>query len=91
MFKQQSPEFDVVVADFQLMIGEAVKLSRGTTLTVGGALPDGPVMDYVRNKLELELNYCTTILAYLIFKSGREGQSGLASRDREVSAVQAAH
>ena len=91
MFKQQSPEFDVVVADFQLMMGEAVKLARVTALTEGGALPDGPVMDYARNKLEVVLNYCTNILAYLIFKSGGRCQSGLASRDQEVSAVQAAH
>merc|ERR1719318_1742314 len=63
LFKQQSPEFDGVVADFQLRMGEAVKLARVT------ALAEGPVMDYVRNKLELVLNYCTNILAYLMFKS----------------------
>ena len=42
LFKQQSPEFDGVVADFQLMMGEAVKLARVTALAEGGALPDGP-------------------------------------------------
>ena len=47
-----------------------VTVARVTALTEGGALPDGPVMDYVRNKLELVLNYCTNILAYLMFKSG---------------------
>merc|ERR1719318_2346092 len=45
------------------------KLSKVTALAEGGALPDGPVLDYVRNKLELVLNYCTNILAYLMFKS----------------------
>merc|ERR1719318_2324541 len=69
LFKQQSPEFDGVVADFQLRMGEAVKLARVIALADGGALPDGPVLDYVRNKLELVLNYCTNILAYLMFKS----------------------
>ena len=63
LFKQQSPEFDGVVADFKLRTGEPVKLARVTALAEGGALPDGPVMDYVRNKLELVLNYCTNILA----------------------------
>ena len=69
LFKQQSPEFDGVVADFKLRTGEPVKLARVTALAEGGALPDGPVLDYVRNKLELVLNYCTNILAYLMFKS----------------------
>jgi len=69
LFKQQSPEFAGVVADFQLRMGEAVKLAKVTAMAEGGALPDGPVLDYVRNKLELLLNYCTNILAYLMFKS----------------------
>merc|ERR1719186_1893005 len=69
LFKQQSPEFDGVVADFKLRMGEAVKLARVAALAEGGALPAGPVLDYVRNKLELVLNYCTNILAYLMFKS----------------------
>jgi len=69
LFKQQSPEFDGVVADFQLRMGEAVKLAKVTALAETGALPEGPVLDFVRNKLELVLNYCTNILAYLMFKS----------------------
>jgi len=69
LFKQQSPEFAGVVADFQLRMGDAVKLAKVTAMAEGGALPDGPVLDYVRNKLELLLNYCTNILAYLMFKS----------------------
>eukprot|EP00092_Neocalanus_flemingeri_P018712 GFUD01020267.1.p2 GENE.GFUD01020267.1~~GFUD01020267.1.p2 ORF type:complete len:529 (-),score=248.69 GFUD01020267.1:123-1709(-) len=69
LFKQQSPEFDGVVADFTLRMGEAVKLARVVALAEGGSLPGGPVLDYVRNKLELVLNYCTNILAYLMFKS----------------------
>jgi len=69
LFKQQSPEFAGVVADFQLRMGDAVKLAKVTALAEGGALPDGPVLDYIRNKLELLLNYCTNILAYLMFKS----------------------
>merc|ERR1712106_852559 len=69
LFKQQSPEFDGVVADFQLRMGEAVKLAKVTALAETGALPEGPVLDFIRNKLELVLNYCTNILAYLMFKS----------------------
>jgi len=69
LFKQQSPEFAGVVADFQLRMGDAVKLAKVTALADGGALPDGPVLDFVRNKLELLLNYSTNILAYLMFKS----------------------
>merc|ERR1711936_1069450 len=69
LFKQQSPEFAGVVADFQLRMGDAVKLAKVTAMAEGGALPDGPVLDYVRNKLELLLNYCTNILAYLMLKS----------------------
>jgi len=69
LFKQQCPEFEGVVADFQLRMGEAVKLARVVALAEGGALPDGPVLDFVKSKLELVLNYCTNILAYLMFKS----------------------
>jgi len=69
LFKQQSPEFAGVVADFQQRMGDAVKLAKVTALAEGGALPDGPVLDFVRNKLELLLNYATNILAYLMFKS----------------------
>jgi len=69
LFKQQSPEFEGVVADFQLRMGEAVQLARVVALAEGGALPDGPVLDFVKNKLELILNYSTNIMAYLMFKS----------------------
>merc|ERR1712215_633102 len=69
LFKQQSPEFEGIVADFQLRMGDAIKLAKITSMAAGGEIPDGPVLDYVRNKLELLLNYCTNILAYLMFKS----------------------
>merc|ERR1712179_290627 len=42
LFKQQSPEFAGVVADFQLRMGDAVKLAKVTAMAEGGALPDGP-------------------------------------------------
>merc|ERR1711915_959979 len=69
LFKQQSPEFEGIVADFQLRMGDAVKLAKITSMAAGGEIPDGPVLTYIRNKLELLLNYCTNIIAYLMFKS----------------------
>jgi len=69
LFKQQSPEFEGIVADFQLRMGDAIKLAKITSMAAGGEIPDGPVLTYIRNKLELLLNYCTNIIAYLMFKS----------------------
>ena len=69
LFRQQNPEFAGVVADYQLKMAEAVKLSRVAALASAGSLPRGPVLEYVRDKLELLLNYCTNITAYLMFKS----------------------
>jgi len=69
LFKQQSPEFDGVIADFQMRMAEGIKLSKVVTLAEKENVLIGPVMEYIKNKLELTLNYCTNILAYLMFKS----------------------
>lgn len=50
-------------------MGEDVKLAKSTVLAETGALPEGPVLDFIRNKLGLVLNHCTNILAYIMFKS----------------------
>ena len=69
LFRQQNPEFDGVVADFNLRMKEAIKLSKLVSLADAGEIPEGPVLDLVRCKLEILLNYCTNISAYLMFKS----------------------
>ena len=50
-------------------MGEDVKLAKSTVLAETGALSEGPVLDFIRNKLGLVLNHCTNILAYIMFKS----------------------
>ena len=69
LFRQQNPEFDGVVADFNMRMKEAIKLSKLVSLADAGEIPEGPVLDLVRYKLEILLNYCTNISAYLMFKS----------------------
>jgi U3 small nucleolar RNA-associated protein 3 len=69
LFKQQSPEFDGVTADFQLKMAEAGQLARVAALAEAGSLPAGPQLDYVKTKLQLLLNYCTNIAAYLMFRA----------------------
>merc|ERR1719362_1589923 len=69
LFRQQNPEFDGVVADFNMRMKEAIKLSKLVSLADAGEIPEGPVLDLIRYKLEILLNYCTNISAYLMFKS----------------------
>jgi len=69
LFRQQNPEFEGVVADFNIRMKEAVKLSKIVSLAEAGEIPDGPCLDFIKYKLELLLNYCTNISAYLMFKS----------------------
>jgi len=70
LFKQSSPEFDGIVLDFQTKMSEAVTiLAPIANLFDSGSLPSGPIVEYVRAKLHLVLNYCVNILAYLMFKS----------------------
>ena len=72
LFKQKAPEFEGVVADFQLKMAEAARLARVAALAETGQLPDGPQMDFVRSKLQLLLNYSTNIAAYLMFRAQGE-------------------
>merc|ERR1712126_217703 len=69
LFRQQNPEFDGVVADFNIRMKEAVKLSKIVSLAEAGDIPDGPCLEFIKYKLELLLNYCTNVSAYLMFKS----------------------
>ena len=69
LFRQQNPEFDGVVADFNMRMKDAIKLSKLVSLADAGEIPEGPVLDLIRYKLEILLNYCTNISAYLMFKS----------------------
>ena len=69
LFQQRAPEFQGVVADFQLRMGEAARLARVVVLEEGGQVPRGPQLEYVRSKLQLLLNYCTNIAAYLMFRA----------------------
>merc|ERR1719305_942435 len=69
LFRQQNPEFDGVVADFNMRMKEAIKLSKLVSLADAGEIPEGPVLNLLRYKLEILLNYCTNISAYLMFKS----------------------
>ena len=69
LFRQQNPEFDGVVADFNSRMKEAMKLSKVVSLADAGEIPEGPCLDFVKYKLELLMNYCTNISAYLMFKS----------------------
>ena len=69
IFRQQNPEFDGVVADFNLRMKEATKLSKVLALAESGDLPSSACLDLVKYKLELLLNYCTNISAYFMFKS----------------------
>merc|ERR1712025_108174 len=62
-------EFDGVVADFNMRMKDAIKLSKLVSLADAGEIPEGPVLDLIRYKLEILLNYCTNISAYLMFKS----------------------
>merc|ERR1719394_76335 len=73
LFKQQSPEFEGIVADFMTKMDEAVKLARVTVLGEKGEIPAGPHLDYVIDKLQLLLNYCINIISYVMFKA--KGQS----------------
>merc|ERR1712013_333058 len=72
LFKQKAPEFEGVVADFQLKMAEAARLARVAALADVGQLPEGPQVDFVRSKLQLLLNYCTNIAAYLMFRAQGE-------------------
>ena len=72
LFKQKAPEFEGVVADFQLKMAEAARLARVAALAETGQLPEGPQMDFVRSKLQLLLNYSTNIAAYLMFRAQGE-------------------
>ena len=72
LFRQKAPEFEGVVADFQLKMAEAAKLARVAALAEAGQLPAGPQLDFVRTKLQLLLNYCTNIAAYLMFRAQGE-------------------
>merc|ERR1712156_1051828 len=72
LFKQKAPEFEGVVADFQLKMAEAARLARVAALADVGQLPEGPQVDFVRSKLQLLLNYCTNIAAYLMFRAHGE-------------------
>ena len=69
LFKQQNPEFEGVMSDFRVRMDESIKLSRILTLADQGNIPDGPCLEFVKYKLELLLNYCTNISAYIMFKS----------------------
>jgi len=72
LFKQKAPEFEGVVADFQLKMAEAARLARVAALAETGQLPEGPQLDFVRSKLQLLLNYSTNIAAYLMFRAQGE-------------------
>ena len=72
LFKQKAPEFEGVVADFQLKMAEAARLARVAALADVGQLPEGPQVDFVKSKLQLLLNYCTNIAAYLMFRAQGE-------------------
>jgi len=72
MGKQKAPEFEGVVADFQLKMAEAARLARVAALAETGQLPEGAQMDFVRSKLQLLLNYSTNIAAYLMFRAQGE-------------------
>merc|ERR1712142_19705 len=46
LFRQQNPEFDGVVADFNSRMKEAMKLSRVVSLADAGEIPEGPCLDF---------------------------------------------
>ena len=70
LFKQSSPEFEGIVLDFQAKMAEASTiLTPVLSLADEGTIPAGPVVEFLRAKLELVLNYCVNILCYLMFKS----------------------
>ena len=50
-------------------MGEVVKLAKVKALAETGALPEDPVPDFSKYKLELVLNYCANIQDYIMFKS----------------------
>ena len=69
LFRQQNPEFDGVISDFKIRMEESIKLSKVVNLAADGLIPDGPCLEFARYKLELLLNYCTNVSAYIMFKS----------------------
>jgi len=69
LFLQQAPEFDGIVFEFKTKMVQAVQLSKIVSLEDSGALPSGPVTEFVRIKFQILVNYCTNICAYLMFKA----------------------
>ncbi|KAJ8666859.1 hypothetical protein QAD02_008521 [Eretmocerus hayati] len=73
LLEKESPEFMLLVSDFQERLDEAASTLRPfLDLVAKNNNPDYPSIEFIKTKYDLILHYCTNISFYLMLKANRE-------------------